>query len=174
MRARRPLPGPVLLAGVAGAVAPGIRPGDLVVADRVLAGGTEHLLPGAAQLAGALRRAGLTVHVGPVAGVNRIVTGGSRQAYAAAGALAVDMESGVLAARLSAVVRAIVDTPDHPLLRPGTVRRGIAALRALRRAAPILLAWDAAGDPGEVRVRAGRAAHPDNSTRLPGKVEESP
>jgi 4-hydroxy-3-methylbut-2-enyl diphosphate reductase len=41
LRARRPLPaGQLVLAGVAGAVAPGLEPGDVVVADRVIRDGS--------------------------------------------------------------------------------------------------------------------------------------
>jgi len=181
MRARRVPPGPLLLAGVAGEVVAGLRPGDVVVADRILfdrpgadaadrafGGPVSVGLPGAAELAVRLRAAGLTVHVGAIVGVDRVVTDPARARYAAAGALAVDMESAVLArtGRLVAVVRALVDTPAHPLVHPGTVARGVAALRALRRAAPVLHSWAAASDPGS---REGQAAHADTAT-LPGEV----
>jgi Phosphorylase superfamily len=214
MRARRPLPpGPLLLVGVAGAVAPGLVPGDIVVADSVLlsptlppdpadpvdpadpadpvdpadpadpaeavrppepAVGSELVLTGAGDIARALRIAGLSVHLGPVGGADRVVTGSTRTAWADRGAIAVDMESGVLArtGRLAAVVRAIVDTPAHPLVSPGTLPRGSRALRALRRAAPVLSAW-AAGQ-GDADVRERQAAHVvDITITLPGEVENS-
>ena len=76
-------------------------------------------------------------------------------------ALAVDTESAWLApedgATPFAVVRAVVDTPDHPLLRPGTVTRGIAALAALRRAAPVIAAWCAALGEREVLLAGPRS-----------------
>jgi 4-hydroxy-3-methylbut-2-en-1-yl diphosphate reductase len=172
MRARRPLPdGPLALAGVAGAVVPGLAPGDVVVADRVLLDGDEILLPGAAALAKALRIAGLTVHVGPVGGATELVTGPARAAWAARGALAVDLESGVLArtGRLAAVVRTVVDTPAHPLVSVGTIPRGTAALRSLRRVAPVLTAWAAGqGDPDGPERQAGPV---DIVITLPGEVE---
>ena len=180
MRARRPLPdGQLVLAGVAGAVAPGLGPGDIVVADRVVLDGAADsdaavVLPGAADLAKALRIAGLTVHLGPVGGADRIVTGAARAAWADRGALAVDMESGVLArtGRLAAVVRAIVDTPAHPLVSLGTLPRGSRALRALRRAAPVLSAW--AAGRGDADTRERQAAHVvDITITLPGEVENS-
>ncbi len=180
MRARRRLPdGQLVLAGVAGAVAPGLGPGDIVVADRVVLDGAADgdaavVLPGAADLAKALRIAGLTVHLGPVGGTDRIVTGAVRAAWADRGALAVDMESGVLArtGRLAAVVRAIVDTPAHPLVSLGTLPRGSRALRALRRAAPVLSAW--AVGRGDADVRERQAAHVvDITITLPGEVENS-
>jgi 4-hydroxy-3-methylbut-2-enyl diphosphate reductase len=173
LRARRARPaGPLLLAGVAGAVGPGIRAGDLVVADHVFDGAASYPMVDAAALAGVLRAAGLTVHVGPIAGVDAIVTGAARAGYAAAGALAVDLESGVLArtGQLVAVVRAIVDTPAHPLVSLGTVPRGITALRSLRRAAPVLSAW--VSGPGASSVRERQTAPAEPTVTLPGKVEK--
>jgi 4-hydroxy-3-methylbut-2-enyl diphosphate reductase len=45
-----------------------------------------------------------------------------------------------------AVVRAVVDTADRPLLRPGTPVRALRALATLRRAAPAIRQWAAAVD----------------------------
>jgi 4-hydroxy-3-methylbut-2-enyl diphosphate reductase len=176
MRARRlPPTDRLVLTGVAGAVVPGLPPGDIVVADRVVLDGADDVvLRGAGDLATALRIAGLTVHLGPVGGADRVVTGSARTAWADRGAIAVDMESGVLArtGRLAAVVRAIVDTPAHPLVSLGTLPRGSRALRALRRAAPVLSAW-AAGQ-GDADVRERQAAHVvDITITLPGEVENS-
>jgi 4-hydroxy-3-methylbut-2-enyl diphosphate reductase len=187
MRARRPLPaGRLVLAGVAGAVAPGLEPGDVVVADRVVhdgagvgAGGgagdlaRDLVLPGAADLARALRIAGLSVHLGPVGGAGELVTGAARATWAERGALAVDMESGALArtGRLAAVVRVVVDTPAHPLVSLGTLPRGARALRVLRRVAPVLSAW-AAGQ-GEPDTRERQATVVDITITLPGEVENS-
>jgi 4-hydroxy-3-methylbut-2-enyl diphosphate reductase len=176
MRARRPLPPDrLVLAGVAGAVAPGLGPGDIVVADRVVLDGADDVvLPGAADLAMALRIAGLTVHLGPVGGADRVVTGAARTVWADRGVLAVDMESGALArtGRLAAAVRAIVDTPAHPLVSLGTLPRGYRALRALHRAAPVLSAWAAGQGDADVRERqAARVV--DITITLPGEVENS-
>ncbi len=137
--------GPTVIAGVAGALGPDVHPADLVVADRLRNGDAEVALPSAPLLAGALRRAGLTVHVGAVESAEHVVTGAERHELAGRGSLAVDTESAFLATQLApeqlAVVRAIVDTADDPLLHPGTLRRGISALRSLRRAAPVLQDW---------------------------------
>lgn len=137
--------GPTIVAGVAGALAPHLNPGDLVVADRLRCNGVEVALPSAPLLAGELRDSGITVHVGVVESASHVVTGATRSRLAEGGALAVDTESGYLAAQLDprrlAVVRAIVDTAGDPLLRAGTVRRGVSALRSLRRAAPVLQHW---------------------------------
>jgi hypothetical protein len=48
------------------------------------------------------------------------------------------------------VLRAVSDGPRHELWRPAIVTQGIAALRSLRAAAPVLAAWAAevsASDP---------------------------
>jgi 4-hydroxy-3-methylbut-2-enyl diphosphate reductase len=163
-RTRRRLPriagdGPLAVLGVAGALQADLRPGDLVVASEVRRADAPDVAvatcPSAALLAGALRRAGLRVHVGPVVSSSRVVHGRERAALAATGALAVDMESADLVVtwplRPLAVVRAIVDTPDFPLLRLGTARRGVLALRSLRRAAAVVAEWaDAASSRGVV------------------------
>jgi 4-hydroxy-3-methylbut-2-enyl diphosphate reductase len=136
--------GPVGVLGVAGGLASEVRPGDVVVASEVRTGDTSVACPAAPLVAGALRRVGLRTHVGPIVS-GGLVGGKGRAALAATGALAVDMESGQLAeicaGRPFVVVRAIVDTADAPLLRVGTARRGIAALRALRQAAPVVAQW---------------------------------
>jgi 4-hydroxy-3-methylbut-2-enyl diphosphate reductase LytB-like protein/phosphorylase superfamily protein len=138
--------GPGLVAGVAGSLSVDVRPGDVVVASEVRGPGIPVPVPSAPMLAGALRRLGLRVHVGPIVSMTRPVDGAARRELAATGALAVDMESAFLAPATGpfAVVRTIVDTPDHPLWRLGTVVRGITALRTLRRAAPAIAQWTAA------------------------------
>ena len=143
----------VLVAGVAGALDAALRPGDLVVADELRGEGTTIPGPSAPLLAAALRRRGLTVHVGPL--LTRASVRGPR-----AGALAVDMESAAIAEAAgvpAAAVRAIVDTPAHPLARPGTAVRGVRALAALRRAAPALQEWVAASGPREVLLAGPRS-----------------
>jgi 4-hydroxy-3-methylbut-2-en-1-yl diphosphate reductase len=144
----------VLVAGVAGGLAAEVRPGDLVVATEVRGpDGTVVPCPSAPLLAASLRRLGLTVHVGPIASTPKVTHGPARSELAATGALAVDTESVWLAPAGGvpfAVVRAVVDTGTEPLLRPGTVTRGITALRNLARAVPALDAWAAALRPREV------------------------
>jgi 4-hydroxy-3-methylbut-2-enyl diphosphate reductase len=147
MGPRTALPGgPALVAGVAGSLSMDVRPGDVVVASEVRGRGSPVAVWSAPMLAGALRRLGLRVHIGPIVSVTKPVDGSARRELAGTGALAVDMESAFLAPATGpfAVVRTIVDTPDHPLWRPGTVWRGIRALRALRRATPAIAQWTAA------------------------------
>jgi 4-hydroxy-3-methylbut-2-en-1-yl diphosphate reductase len=140
-------PRPVLVAGVAGALTDGLRPGDLVVASEIHFTDfrTPVPIPTAGALAGALRRAGLTVHLGPIVSSPTVVDGVRRAELGREGHLAVDMESGWLAEAAAggpfAVVRAVVDTPDQPLVTAGTAGRGVTALRALRRAGPAMAEW---------------------------------
>jgi 4-hydroxy-3-methylbut-2-enyl diphosphate reductase len=111
-------------------------------------------------LAGALRRAGLRVHTGPVVTVSGVVNSPARRRrLAATGAVAVDNESALLASAdgCTAVVRAVVDTPGRPLLRPGTPARGVAALAALRRAAPTIEAWASAAGEHELLLAGPRS-----------------
>lgn len=151
----------LLLAGVAGGVAPGVCPGDLVVATEVIIGQRRVPVPSAPLLYAALRRQGLRVHLGPTASSATLVDGRRRADLARTGALAVDMESEAVAAaakaRPFAVVRAVVDTAEHPLLRPGTAARGVTALRALRLAAPALREWVDAVGQREVVLAAPRS-----------------
>jgi 4-hydroxy-3-methylbut-2-en-1-yl diphosphate reductase len=161
-------PAPVLVTGVAGSLQPAIRTGDVVVASEVRrrGGGIVTCFPHRDLVEG-LRAAGLTVHVGPIVTTPRLRGGSSQAALADTGALAVDMESFDLVcagvAGESAVVRVIVDTIDAPLLRAGTIVRGMSALRALRAAAPAIEAWAASYDAGR------RAAHP--ADRQPANKE---
>lgn len=156
---------PLLVAGVAGALDDDLQPGDLVVSDELRSRGARYPSHAAPLVAGALRRLGLTVHVGPVYSADRLVLSAEdRRGLSerlAAQAVAVDTESAFLAARASVgqtvSVRAVVDTPRHPLVRPGTVWRGVAALRALRAAAPAFDAWAAATGDREVLLASPRS-----------------
>jgi len=154
--------GALAVAGVGGGLTDDLVPGDMVVGTEVSdAHGTSVRCPAAPLLAGELRRAGLRVHTGPVVTVDRLVGGSSRQRLAAGGALAADLESAPLAAaahdRPVAVLRAVSDTPARPLLHPGIVTGGLAALRALRAAGPVLAAWAAAAGPHRVLLAGPRS-----------------
>jgi 4-hydroxy-3-methylbut-2-en-1-yl diphosphate reductase len=125
------------------------RPGEVIVADEVLATGDEGHEPvrmscdGAVQLAAALSGAGLDVRRGPIVGVGKIATGERREQLRAAGALAVDMESPWLAAgaagRRFNVVRVVLDSPSHELMRPQALGGALLAARVLRRVAGVVL-----------------------------------
>lgn len=153
--------GPVLVAGVAGALRPELRPGDLLVADEVTDGTTTVSCPSAPLLAGALARRGLPVHLGRLVTSPTVVTGTARNRLAATGALAVDTETLQLAAGAGcapfAAVRAIVDTPTDPLLHLATPAHGLRALRRLRAAGPALAEWSAALGPRELVLASPRS-----------------
>jgi len=155
--------GSLAIAGVGGGLTRDLRPGDLVVASEVRdeSGTTVISCPSAPLLAGELRRSGLTVRVGPVVTVSHLARAGQRERLAASGALVADMESAQLvqaaAGKPLAVIRAVSDTPDQPLLRPGVVSGGLAALRSLRAAGPALARWAAATGRREVLLAGPRS-----------------
>jgi 4-hydroxy-3-methylbut-2-enyl diphosphate reductase len=134
---RRPF-GQLIVMGVGAGLTAELAPGDLVV-------GSDGC-PSAAMLAAELRRAGLRARAGRIAAVHHLIRRAERARLAAAGFLAADMESAPLAAaagdRPVAVIRAISDTPRRPLA--GIVSGGLAALAALRAAAPVAQRWAAA------------------------------
>jgi adenosylhomocysteine nucleosidase len=113
LRASQPLPDtPLVSFGLAGALVPGLEPGELVTAERVVDEWGRVLWEGEpVAIEGAIR--------GVVCATPEILDDpASRQALAErTGALVVDMESGALAAsgRLTGVVRAISDSHDQPL-----------------------------------------------------------
>ncbi|MFE2540336.1 phosphorylase family protein [Actinacidiphila glaucinigra] len=129
----------VLTTGFCAGLAPGMRPGDVVVADEP---------PDGESLAAALKAAGHTVHVGRLAESDHVVRGPERAALRATGAVAVDMESAAMmraalarGPRPVAAARVVVDTPEFELVRVGTLRTGITAFRVLRDLLPAFLDW---------------------------------
>jgi nucleoside phosphorylase len=140
----------VLATGFCAGLAPGMHPGDLVVAEetRDPRGSTPCVRTDL--LVKELTRAvpGRTVHTGPLTGSDHVVRGPERADLRSTGAIAVDMESA--ATLLSAVrrgerpvaaVRVVVDAPEHELVRIGTVRGGISAFRVLRSILPAFFEW---------------------------------
>ena len=120
----------VAIAGFAGALAPKLRPGDVVVASELRArdGRVVAECPGAEVIAGMLRRHGLSAQAGPVVSVRAPAIGGRARAELreTSGALAVDMESAWLApaaaGRPLVVARVVLDAPGE----------GVGAARAAR------------------------------------------
>jgi 4-hydroxy-3-methylbut-2-en-1-yl diphosphate reductase len=146
----------LLVLGFCGGLDEHSRPGEVIVADEVLATDDEGHeavradCDGAEQLTDVLGASGLPVRRGPIVGVGKIATGERREQLRAAGALAVDMESAWLAAgaagRPFAVVRVVLDSPSHELFRVQAVGGALAAAQALRKVSAIVVQdWDAAG-----------------------------
>jgi 4-hydroxy-3-methylbut-2-enyl diphosphate reductase len=141
----------LLVAGVCGALDARLAVGDVVVASelRTTDGGCRRLEADA--LYESLADLGVRVRVAPLLSTPRLVHGAARERLAEGGARAVDMESWWLAEaageRPFGVVRVVADGPDHELLRPGAVTRGLRALRVLSALAPGLQRWGAAVAP---------------------------
>ena len=156
-----PSNGPLALLGVAGGVAPQVRVGDVVVASEVRGDDITISCPSAPLLAGALRRAGLRVHVGPIATRRGLTRPAELATVAAAGVLAVDMETAPVASaargRPFAAVRVVSDTVSVPLWRPAMLRNGVIALRTLQRAAAVVESWGAAADDRRVLLASPRS-----------------
>lgn len=140
----------VVASGFCAGLAPGMHPGDLVVAGETRGPGGPAACTGTDLLVQALGRAvpGRTVHTGPLTGSDHVVRGPERADLRATGAIAVDMESAAtLGAALGAgprpvaAVRVVVDAPEHELVRIGTVRGGISAFRVLRAVLPAFFEW---------------------------------
>ncbi|MFF2010648.1 1-hydroxy-2-methyl-2-butenyl 4-diphosphate reductase [Streptomyces sp. NPDC058195] len=140
----------VLASGFCAGLRPGMRPGDLVVADETREDGESTACTGTGLLVEALSRAvpGRTVHTGPLTGSAHVVRGHERAGLRATGAIAVDMESAATlrtalrsGPRPVAAVRVVVDAPEHELVRIGTIRGGISAFRVLRAVLPAFYEW---------------------------------
>jgi 4-hydroxy-3-methylbut-2-enyl diphosphate reductase len=127
-------------------------PGEVVIAEGVCAASDEQDAPAgvacadARLLADAVAAAGMEVRTGTIVSVSKIALGERRAQLHAEGAIAVDMESVWLAAgaagRPFAVVRVVLDSPSHELLRPGAALGAMRASRALRRTtAAVLQSW---------------------------------
>jgi nucleoside phosphorylase len=140
----------VLATGFCAGLAPGMHPGDLVVAEETRDPRGSVACVGTDLLVKELSRTlpGRVVHTGPLTGSDHVVRGVERSDLRATGAIAVDMESA--ATLLSAVrtrprpvaaVRVVVDAPEHELVRIGTVRGGISAFRVLRSVLPTFFEW---------------------------------
>ncbi|HET6359408.1 1-hydroxy-2-methyl-2-butenyl 4-diphosphate reductase [Streptomyces sp.] len=140
----------VVASGFCAGLAPGMHPGDLVVAEETRHVGGSTVCTDTELLVKAVTRAvpGRRVHTGPLTGSDHVVRGHERAELRAGGAIAVDMESAAtLRSALSAgprpvaAVRVVVDAPEHELVRIGTVRGGISAFRVLRAVLPAFFEW---------------------------------
>ena len=158
--------GPVAVLGVGGGIAPHVRAGDVVVASEIRGEQGVFACPSAPLLAALLRRTGLRVHVGPLVTISAAKPAtdpARRRQLEESGAIAVDMETAPIAAAAAAsgaplaAVRVVTDTAAAPLWHPGIIKRGIVALRTLRKIAPLLQQWASAADEREILLASPRS-----------------
>jgi 4-hydroxy-3-methylbut-2-enyl diphosphate reductase len=143
--------GAMLVLGFCGGLDASSVPGEVIVAEDVYAAGDEgHAQERVScdlnhQLVHRLTGRGLKVRTGDVVCVSRLALGERRAELHAGGAIAVDMESVWLAAgaggRPFGVVRVVLDSPEHELLRVRAVAGALRAALALRRVAGALHEW---------------------------------
>jgi 4-hydroxy-3-methylbut-2-enyl diphosphate reductase len=126
-------------------------PGEVIVAEDVYAASDEGHAEArvrcdlTSELVQRLTGLGMKVRTGHVVCVSRLALGERRAALHAGGAIAVDMESVWLAAgtgeRPFGVVRVVLDSPEHELMRLGALAGALRAARSLRRVAGALHDW---------------------------------
>ncbi len=140
--------GAMLVLGFCGGLDDGSVPGEVIVARDVYAAtdeGHDEMRVSCGMTGELLQRLtgrGLKVRTGDVVCVSRLALGERRAQLHEGGAIAVDMESVWLAPaageRPFAVVRVVLDSPSHELMRPQAVRGALRAAWALRRVAGAL------------------------------------
>jgi 4-hydroxy-3-methylbut-2-en-1-yl diphosphate reductase len=150
-------------------------PGEVIVAESVCAAGDEGHAPARVACADVeglsrrLRERAMTVRSGEIVCVSKLALGERRAQLLAGGALAVDMESVWLApgaaGRPFAVVRVVLDSPSHELLRPQAAAGAMRAARALRRVARALRDWT---PPLRAQSQLGSAEHRDGDAGSTG------
>ncbi len=140
--------GALLVVGFCGGLDEGSVPGEVIVAEQVYAASDEghDETPVSCslrdELVMRLTGRGLKVRSGDIVCVSRLALGERRAQLHAGGAIAVDMESvwlaGAAEQRPFGVVRVVLDSPSHELMRPGAVFGALRAARALRRVSAAL------------------------------------
>jgi 4-hydroxy-3-methylbut-2-enyl diphosphate reductase len=138
----------LLVVGFCGGLDEESAPGEVIVAEEVYAApdeghAEERVRCGlAGELVAGLTGRGLKVRVGNVVCVSRLALGERRAELLAGGAIGVDMESvwlaGAAGERPFGVVRVVLDSPRHELMRPQAIGGALRAAKALRRVAGAL------------------------------------
>ncbi len=141
----------MLVLGFCGGLDASSVPGEVIVAEDVYSAGDEGHADERvscelnSQLVQHLTGRGMKVRTGDVVCVSRLALGERRAALHAGGAIAVDMESVWLApgagGRPFGVVRVVLDSPEHELLRVRAAGGALRAALALRRVAGALHEW---------------------------------
>jgi len=141
----------MLVLGFCGGLDASSVPGEVIVAEEVYAASDEGHAEErvrcdlTSQLVERLTGLGMKVRTGDVVCVSRLALGERRAQLHAGGAIAVDMESVWLAAgageRPFGVVRVVLDSPEHELLRVRAAAGALRAALALRRVAGALHEW---------------------------------
>jgi 4-hydroxy-3-methylbut-2-enyl diphosphate reductase len=143
--------GAMLVVGFCGGLDATSVPGEVIVAEDVYAasdeGHTEERVRCdlTQELLQRLTGLGMKVRTGHVVCVSKLALGERRAELHAGGAIAVDMESVWLAAatgsRPFGVVRVVLDSPEHELMRVGAVAGALRAAMSLRRVGAALHDW---------------------------------
>jgi len=138
----------MLVLGFCGGLDAASVPGEVIVAEHVYAARDEGhaeqrvLCDMAPELVSRLAGNGMKVRIGDVVCVSRLALGERRAELHAGGAIAVDMESVWLAeaagGRPFGVVRVVLDSPEHELMRPQAAAGALRAALSLRRVAAAL------------------------------------
>jgi 4-hydroxy-3-methylbut-2-enyl diphosphate reductase len=138
----------MLVLGFCGGLDAGSVPGEVIVPEEVYAAEDEGhpeqrvRCDLAVDLLGRLTGQGMKVRTGKLVCVSRLALGERRAELHAGGAIAVDMESVWLAdgaaGRPFGVVRVVLDSPEHELMRPQAAVGALRAAWALRRVAGAL------------------------------------
>ncbi|MGH2864371.1 MAG: 1-hydroxy-2-methyl-2-butenyl 4-diphosphate reductase [Solirubrobacteraceae bacterium] len=141
----------MIVLGFCGGLDSGSLPGEVIVAEEVYAAGDEGHAQArvrcdlTAELVSRLTGLAMKVRTGHVVCVSRLALGERRAQLHAGGAIAVDMESVWLAAgtgeRPFGVVRVVLDSPEHELIRLGALAGALRAAMSLRRVAAALHDW---------------------------------
>ncbi len=144
--------GAMLVLGFCGGLDASSVPGEVIVADELYAAADEgheearYRVRHAPELLARVTGLGLKVRSGPIVCTSKIIVGERRAQLHEHGAIAVDMESVWLAQaaakqRPFGVVRVVLDSPEHELMRLGALAGAFRAARALRRVARALHDW---------------------------------
>ncbi len=141
----------MLVLGFCGGLDDSSVPGEVIVAEQVYAAPDENhpeepiVCDLAGQLLGRLTGLGMKVRAGRLVCVSKLALGERRAELHAGGAIAVDMESVWLAAgaqgRPFGVVRVVLDSPSHELMRVQALGGALRAAASLRKVAGALHDW---------------------------------